>query len=627
MSDPQTASTALQSVGRVPRAVLEPFSRPAHSSELLNQLETEWWNENGELIERVWSLPDDVCQLLREPLAQQARDYFKTLGRACNVIELGCGSGWFGRMLASRECHVIGMDISQTQIDIARNHAREQGLDALVSYEHSDQLERIAREKPIDGVLMHAFLHHLYWDELHKLFQLLDKYLPDGCKFMIIEPVYPEKGAVPDAQTQATITGVLSAIQSDLQDIRETAKKKGWFDDELQSRLDNVVERSQKCGFFLSPKETVFAQAELRNFLSEYVSLTTERTAGFFAVDAAQTLGFIKDPKVRRDLGRELVPKLQTLDLQLHDAGLMDSVCNGRYFFNSFFGTARKCGLSKLVAQKKNFRKIFDRVRDTILKHVPAEAQDSSAAAFSDPDICEYLFDTIISKQPTVIVETGSFMGLSTLVCASALQEVARQTGTSGKIYTISLDCFYRVYHPMSIAAHSARDLGLSEYICFLEGSSIPLLSMDSGSNTIVAAERLAYSERLLAESRENLLPRLMSLLGRVDLAYLDSLHNEGVQMIEIAAVLEHLSEKGQIVIDDVYFPDRTPAWIVDAFLKTDLTRTIVLHKQDGTPLRGMTLTRNNEYASRYGKLTSWWWPETLEAFVERFRLKPYDQP
>lgn len=267
------------------------------------------------------------------------------------------------------------------------------------------------------------------------------------------------------------------------------------------------------------------------------------------------------------------------------------------------------------------FEKLYTRIHDAILEGVDAKTVPSCEIAFADPDICWLLYSSIRRKRARSVVETGSFMGMSTLVSATALAENARDYGVYGKLYAISLDSFYRVENPMSHAARCAERLGLSPFIHFLEGSSIPLISMES-ADAHTARDREAYLKRLALEGRESLLPRLAGLLGKIDIAYLDSLHYEGVQMAEIASVLEHLAADGEIIVDDVNFPDYPHAWIVKAFSMTNLAR-LSLFSSQGKQLRVMKLEKNPDYTSHYKKFASWWWGETLEQFLARFRLSP----
>lgn len=272
--------------------------------------------------------------------------------------------------------------------------------------------------------------------------------------------------------------------------------------------------------------------------------------------------------------------------------------------------------------RSEDFDALYSRIKSTLLEGIDAKTVASCEIAFADPDICWLLYSTIRRKKPRSVIETGCFMGMSTLVCAGALAANAREGNPSGKIYTISLDSFYRIENPMSHAATNAQRLGLAPYIHFLEGSSIPFIAMEAGDSEI-ARKREEYLRALLQEGRESLLPRLASLLGSIDLVYLDSLHYEGVQMTELAAVLEHLAPAGEVIVDDVCFRDYPNAWIIEAFARTDLAR-VTKFESNGKQLRAIRLEKNPSYRSFYKRFSSWWWPGTLQEFIRRFELSPY---
>ena len=298
------------------------------------------------------------------------------------------------------------------------------------------------------------------------------------------------------------------------------------------------------------------------------------------------------------------------------------------------------------------FLPVFEEVKAAILAEVPATATRSCMAAFSEPETCYLLYRSVRERKPRTMIETGTFIGLSALVCAKALQANHREHGIEGTIYSISLNCFYRVEEPMAIAARACERLGLAPYVRLIEGSSTPLNFMESTG--AVAIQREAYlRERLAAQGRESLLDRLAAILGRVDLAYLDSLHYEACQMTEVAALLEHLSPGGCLLIDDALLSKRREdwryllssllrldvqthrladfvrcgfrfyhaPWIVEAFRWSAVARVSFFRTRRGF-LRSIRLERNPNYHSPYGPLSSWYAPESLEEFLEKYELR-----
>jgi 2-polyprenyl-3-methyl-5-hydroxy-6-metoxy-1,4-benzoquinol methylase len=74
-----------------------------------------------------------------------------------SLCELGCGSGWLGRFCARQDVRVVGYDISPGMIEIAREEAAREGLEA--HYEVAD-MEELAPAETFDTCLLYDSLHH-----------------------------------------------------------------------------------------------------------------------------------------------------------------------------------------------------------------------------------------------------------------------------------------------------------------------------------------------------------------------------------------------------------------------------------------------------------------------------------
>lgn len=298
------------------------------------------------------------------------------------------------------------------------------------------------------------------------------------------------------------------------------------------------------------------------------------------------------------------------------------------------------------------FCRRFEVVRNAILDGLDAPQRAACEAAFSEPEACYVLYRWIRSNHPRVVVETGSFLGLSALVCGIALRENFAETGISGHLYSISVNSFYRVSRPLERAARTAHRLNLNDYVTFLEGSSTPLSGMDS-SDPEVHRERVAYMQALERQGRESLLNKIARAVGSLDLVYLDGLHYEAFVMTEISAVIGHLSSQGAIFVDDVFLSgSRRKAfgelllslsrfcidtyslrdylrlrlhyynlpWIVDAFRSTRVARASAI-RVDGKLLRTLKIVRNPAYSTNYGQFSSWYTHHDLESLVDTYEV------
>jgi 2-polyprenyl-3-methyl-5-hydroxy-6-metoxy-1,4-benzoquinol methylase len=74
-----------------------------------------------------------------------------------SLCELGCGSGWMTRLAARHGVAADGYDISPRMIEIAREQALEEGVDARFEVADMEQLDLGRR---FDACLLYDALHH-----------------------------------------------------------------------------------------------------------------------------------------------------------------------------------------------------------------------------------------------------------------------------------------------------------------------------------------------------------------------------------------------------------------------------------------------------------------------------------
>jgi len=98
--------------------------------ERFSRLAAEWWNPHGKFRPlhkfnpaRITYIKEKICQVFgRDP--QQARPLV-----GLRVLDIGCGGGLLCEPLARLGADVVGADASTTNIEVARLHAGESGLD------------------------------------------------------------------------------------------------------------------------------------------------------------------------------------------------------------------------------------------------------------------------------------------------------------------------------------------------------------------------------------------------------------------------------------------------------------------------------------------------------------------
>jgi SAM-dependent methyltransferase len=78
--------------------------------------------------------------------------------RGGSVLDLGCGPGWSSLFLARAGWDVVGVDISERMIDIARERAAQENVP--VTFEIADLEELDLERRNFDGAMIFDALHH-----------------------------------------------------------------------------------------------------------------------------------------------------------------------------------------------------------------------------------------------------------------------------------------------------------------------------------------------------------------------------------------------------------------------------------------------------------------------------------
>jgi SAM-dependent methyltransferase len=128
----------------------------------LASLETEGWNHNNH-----------YHNFLLRQLPSQSE----------NVLDLGCGTGEFARLLAKRADHVMAIDLSPNSIAIAKQRSQQY---PNIDFQVADILQWEFPVKKFDAIASIATLHHL---SLADLLPRLRTSLKPGGKLIILDLV------------------------------------------------------------------------------------------------------------------------------------------------------------------------------------------------------------------------------------------------------------------------------------------------------------------------------------------------------------------------------------------------------------------------------------------------------
>jgi 2-polyprenyl-3-methyl-5-hydroxy-6-metoxy-1,4-benzoquinol methylase len=297
------------------------------SSPEWDRQEVEWWDANAAHIERIWGLSDPLCRGARQKYIEHIRACFLQLkaARPLRILEIACGSGWPGRILASSELKVTGVDFSEGQIQIARAKAAEIGQTNCdyVRMEIS-QLNEAFQLGQFDGAFIHCGIHHLCTVELTEFAELLGR-SPKGFPIILVEPVYLDRSHFLGRILGRAFTALYyllgafyyacstqdKIVMQTTQDLFKLATRKGWF---------------------FSPKETPFDVGEVQRLFSSNFEIKEIEPVTYFGLRAAQHLSTLKDQHRATRVGSRVLPFLNSIDRSLIKTELLPKLTS-EYLF------------------------------------------------------------------------------------------------------------------------------------------------------------------------------------------------------------------------------------------------------------------------------------------------------
>jgi 2-polyprenyl-6-hydroxyphenyl methylase/3-demethylubiquinone-9 3-methyltransferase len=116
---------------------------------LFSSLADEWWNPQG---------PMKPLHLLNPLRLAFIEKYLKLTGKS--VLDCGCGAGLFSEAMAKKGARVIGLDLAEAVIRVARAHATDSNLS--IEY-HCESMQAFAQRRPssCDVITCMELLEHV----------------------------------------------------------------------------------------------------------------------------------------------------------------------------------------------------------------------------------------------------------------------------------------------------------------------------------------------------------------------------------------------------------------------------------------------------------------------------------
>lgn len=244
--------------------------RHATTTDPLERSERAWWAEHAEIEDRwCWVHTPRVQHLLRGRYTRRIAGWVKP---GDTVVEVGCGTGWLTLLLAEAGVRdLVGVDFSPEQVKLAREAAAAAGVDVTFEVGGIDDLASLGR--PVDVVVLHAFLHHLAVDEIDRTFAKVGAALAPGGRVVVLEPTWYE-GAPVDRGLTELVLRKLERFPMGLA-VRHLRRVS---DEELALRHAIGQRPVGRWPFGPSPKELPFAPDELAGMLERAGFTVLERS-------------------------------------------------------------------------------------------------------------------------------------------------------------------------------------------------------------------------------------------------------------------------------------------------------------------------------------------------------------
>lgn len=139
----------------------------------------------------VKSLADLGDPTTNQYLAQKIAKYF-SMAKGKSALDLGCGTGTTAFILAKQGFETVGIDISETAIEMGKDLAKQQGLE--VKFVAADVLNLNSLSQKFDFIYDSHFLHCIVFEEdRKKVFSEIKSVLKPAGVFILDTMVMPKQ--------------------------------------------------------------------------------------------------------------------------------------------------------------------------------------------------------------------------------------------------------------------------------------------------------------------------------------------------------------------------------------------------------------------------------------------------
>jgi 2-polyprenyl-3-methyl-5-hydroxy-6-metoxy-1,4-benzoquinol methylase len=303
----------------------------------IDRLEELWWNQNAETVESVWAQPLIVREAVRNHYLLKAKQFFlqSSTKRPIGVLEVGCGSGWVGRAIAELETiKIIGIDLSERQIEIARRNAIEARIDSACEY-HCQNLADFVMSKNYDVscVLIHAILHHLSWQEIDTLLTQISS-LGKNTRVFVYEPVYLGKENSYSQWNDSIYKKLAWLIARLPLMLGKTVLlgKKQFYNQALAKQMQSISKEAIQNNWVLSPKEVIFQETEFLESLSQYFDVGDRYLCNYTSMAIGHLVSMYESSKIYDVFSKTVLPLARSVDNFLFETNLLSQAASNYVF-------------------------------------------------------------------------------------------------------------------------------------------------------------------------------------------------------------------------------------------------------------------------------------------------------
>jgi ubiquinone/menaquinone biosynthesis C-methylase UbiE len=150
----------------------------------------------GDEMNKVWEAVVPYLNSISKPVIEEIRRILNldNINTPFNVLDVGCGSGIYGQMIAFHNSNaaVVGID-RKNVLDIAQEQARSLNVNTSVQYISGDIFEVNYGKEQYDYVILSHILHGFSENENKRLLEKCNLALKKGGKLIINEFVVEER--------------------------------------------------------------------------------------------------------------------------------------------------------------------------------------------------------------------------------------------------------------------------------------------------------------------------------------------------------------------------------------------------------------------------------------------------